>query len=257
MDITAVGRQFGLTEAQTRTAIGALAPVVAAGVRRAAQTPEGLQQIFKSALTDNYGRTLEDEREISFGRAKPTGDNILAQIFGNQNVSREVAQRLSTSSGIDQSLLKKLLPIVAMMIMGQLSKKVGSVGAAGGLNEIVGNLESESAQAGSGGLGGILKKVFGGAPRHDPGVSQGVPNPLEDMLGNILRGGPGEGRTNVKQVPPEQMGEILKGIFSGSTGEQPYRLGRKTLDDLLGGGTNTGSAAENLLNSVEKAVSQR
>ena len=34
MNIDAIGRQFGLNEAQTRAALDALAPVVAAGMRR-------------------------------------------------------------------------------------------------------------------------------------------------------------------------------------------------------------------------------
>jgi hypothetical protein len=45
MDIATVGRQFGLDEQQTRAALDALVPVVAAGVRRTAQSPEGLQDI--------------------------------------------------------------------------------------------------------------------------------------------------------------------------------------------------------------------
>src|SRR5262245_44388942 len=147
MDIAAVGRQFGLDEAQTRAALSALAPVVAAGVRRTAQTPEGLQEMFRSMLTRGNSRALEDEQEIGFGRAKPAGDDILGQIFGSKDVSREVAQRLSSTSGISDALLKKLLPIVAMIVMGQLSRKVESSGAGGGLDEILGNVLGGGRQA--------------------------------------------------------------------------------------------------------------
>jgi len=40
MDITAIGRQFGLDETQTPAALDALAPVVVADVRRTAQSPK-------------------------------------------------------------------------------------------------------------------------------------------------------------------------------------------------------------------------
>jgi hypothetical protein len=55
MDMAAIGRQFGLDESQTRAALDALAPVVAAGVRRTAQSPEGLQDILSSVLTVGHG----------------------------------------------------------------------------------------------------------------------------------------------------------------------------------------------------------
>ncbi len=162
MDIAAIGRQFGLDEAQTRAALDALAPVVAAGMRRSAQTPEGLQEIFKSVLTGGYGDALEDEQAISLDQAKPAGDDILGQIFGNKEASREVAQRLSATSGIGAAVLKKLLPVIAMIVMGALAKKMG-VGRA--------NADTGGGRAGGGqkpqadsggGLGDILKDVLGG-----------------------------------------------------------------------------------------------
>jgi hypothetical protein len=49
IDIATLGRQFGLDEEQTRAALDALVPVVAAGVRRTAQSPEGPQEIFRQS----------------------------------------------------------------------------------------------------------------------------------------------------------------------------------------------------------------
>ena len=92
MDIAAIGRQFGLDESQTRAALDALAPVVAAGVRRTAQSPEGLQDILSSVLTGGHGRALEDEQAVAFDNAKVKGDDVLGQIFGNKDVSRDRAR---------------------------------------------------------------------------------------------------------------------------------------------------------------------
>src|SRR5262245_45648462 len=80
MDISAVGRQFGLDEEQTRAALDALVPVVAAGVRRTAQSPEGLQEIFRQVLTGGHGETFDDAEAVSLERAKPAGDEVLGQI---------------------------------------------------------------------------------------------------------------------------------------------------------------------------------
>ena len=83
MDIAAIGRQFGLDETQTRAALDALAPVVAAGVRRTAQSPEGLQEIFASVLTGGHGRALDDQQAVIFDNAKATGDDILSQCMSH------------------------------------------------------------------------------------------------------------------------------------------------------------------------------
>ncbi len=278
MDISAIGRQFGLNEEQTRSAFDALAPVVAAGMRRNAQSPEGLQDVFRSVLTGNRAQTLEDENAVQFDNAQSSGDEILGQIFGNKDVSRGVANQLSATSGIGAAVLKKLLPIVASIVMGQVAKKMGGGTGAqgGGLGDILGDIlgggrgQQQTPQGGGGGLGDILKDVLGGgnaeppqAPAEQPRQSSG--NPLEDMLNDILAGGKGGG---VKQVPQDQMGDILKDIFGGQfpggDGAQQHRMpeetvkrGRRTLDDMTGGGTQSGDAADILLDSVDRAIRRR
>ena len=293
MDIAAIGRQFGLNEEQPRAAMEALAPVVAAGMRRSATTPEGLQEIFKSILTGGQARTLEDETAIQYDNARSSGDDILGQIFGNKDVSRGVANQLSATSGIGAAILKKLLPIVASIVMGQVAKKMGAgtgAGSGGGFGDILKDILGGGLGGGTGGGGGSmpdLPDVGIGKKRLDvpdtpmpaptpspqPGEAQrprsSTGNPLEDMLNDILAGGPGgNGRVIVKQIPPEQMGEILKDIFGGNFPggggpmDQPRRApspdavtrGRKTLDDVLGGGTKQGDAADILLDSVTKSV---
>ncbi len=276
MDISAIGRQFGLDESQTRAAFEALAPVVASGMRRQANTPDGLQEIFRSVLGQGQSGALDDENAVNFERAKPAGDEILGQLFGNKDVSRGVAQQLSATSGIGASLLKKLLPIVASVVMGQVAKKMGA-GAGGsgggGLGDILGDILGGSLGGGQsrqqaptqsgGGLGDILKDLMGGGQQADAEPRQQQQNrsgnPLEDMLNDILGGGKGGGAT--EQVPADQMGDILKDIFGGNVpgggGQMPERTvqrGRKTLDDMTGGGTPSGDAADILLDSVTKSL---
>jgi len=270
MDIAAIGRQFGLDETQTRAALDALAPVVAAGVRRTTQSPEGLQDILSSVLTGEHGRALEDEQAVTFDNAKATGDDILGQIFGNKDVSREVAERVSTTSGVGSDILKKLLPVIATVVMGQLAKQLGSSAQAGGSGG-AGDLQSQGVP--SGGLGDILNDMLGGgrqpqiAPQSAPTQESGSGTSLQDVLTQILGGGGNQGQT-----APNQMGDILRDIFGGQMPGSPgggaasprfqpsdrmVTRGRDALDGMLGGGTNTGSVADDLLNSVESAIRGR
>jgi hypothetical protein len=284
MDLEAIGRQFGLNEAQTRAALDALTPVVAAGVRRSAQTPEGLQDVFRKALTGGHENALGDPDAVRLERAKPAGDEILKQIFGSKDVSRGVAQQLSATSGIGAAILKQLLPIVASLVLGKLGKSFGG---------------GASANTG-GGLGDILKDIFGGGgslPSPAPSPQQRAPQPmpsendgglgspiprtggqrqsgspggLEDILNDILNGNANGGRGGVvvKQIDPSQMGEILKDIFGGgfpggaqvpgNSRSQPRResieRGRRTIEESTGAGTPAGNDADILLDGVDKAI---
>ncbi len=167
MDLSAIGRQFGLNEEQTRAAVEALGPVVAAGVRRNAQSPEGLQDIMKSIFTGGYDASLGDPNAVSLERAKPAGDDILKQIFGDKDVSRGVAQQLSATSGIGAAILKKLLPIVATLVLGKLAKGFGGSAQA----------QVPSSDAG-GGLGDILKDIFGGGGSMPTPQQRPAPSPM-------------------------------------------------------------------------------
>jgi hypothetical protein len=302
MDLSQIGRQFGLDDAQTRAAFEALAPVVAAGVRKSAQTPSGLQDVLKRVVAGGYGDTLGNPEAVAFERAKPRGDDVLGQIFGSPDVSRGVAQQLSMSSGIGAVILKKLLPIVASIVMGQVAKRMGGAGSApaggagGGFGDILKDILGGG--AGGGGQGGGMSLPGGGSsggglgvpslpdaklgqggrsinmpqtPQADPGNPDDYQmspqrnttgrNPLEDMLNDIINNGGQNGRVVVKQIPPGQMGDILRDIFGGQlpsgqqapTGEGVER-GRRAIEDVTGGGTPRGTAAEDLLNSVERSL---
>ncbi|MBP9174473.1 MAG: DUF937 domain-containing protein [Rhizobiales bacterium] len=164
MDLSEIGRQFGLNEAQTRAAVEALTPVVAAGMRRNGPSAGGLEDIIRS-ITQG-GAPEETDAATS------QGNDILGQIFGSKEVSRGVANELSASSGIGSSILKKMLPIIASIVMAQVAKQIGSRGGSSG-----------------GGLGDILGDILGGgrSPAPQPKSTGGI----EDILKGILGGGSG------------------------------------------------------------------
>jgi hypothetical protein len=58
------------------------------------------------------------------------GNEVLGQIFGSKDVSRTVAQNAASRSGLDPSLLKKMLPMLAMLVAGYMAKQRGAGSAA-------------------------------------------------------------------------------------------------------------------------------
>ena len=65
MDLSAIGRQFGLDEQQTQAAFDALTPVVAAGLRRNSQSDDGLAGLLGALAGGSHSRYVEDEEVLN------------------------------------------------------------------------------------------------------------------------------------------------------------------------------------------------
>lgn len=249
MDLSSLARQFGLNEDQARAAMEALTPVLTAGLRRNTQDDSGFADLTGALAGGRHSRYVDDPAAFGTQDAIDDGNAILGHILGSKDVSRGVAQQLSATSGIGESILKKMLPVIAAMIMGQIAKKAfggsGSSPGGGGLEDILGDLlgggspQAQTRQAPSGGgLGDILGDILGGAQdRQTPQRAPGGAGGLEDLLKDILGGGAGSAPA------PQRREQVARG--------------RKTLDEILGGGSSRGSAADDLLRSVEEALRRR
>lgn len=184
MDLSEIGRQFGLSEEQTRAAVEALTPVVAAGMRRSGGAGGGLNDIIRSITQGG----APDEPDA----ATSQGNDILGEIFGSKEVSRGVANELSASSGIGASILKKMLPIIASIVMAQVAKQMGSRGGSsgGGLGDILvdilgGGGGSIPQPKSTGGIEDILKDILGGGGAAAPRSSPRSGNAADDLLRSV------------------------------------------------------------------------
>lgn len=264
MDISEIGRQFGLNEAQTRAAFEQLTPVVAAGIRRNNQTDNGLEGLLKALQAGGHSRYADDPSALQFDRVADDGNAILGHVFGSKDVSRNVANQAADLSGVGSAVLKKLLPVIAAIVMGQLAKRMG------GGKQTVPQGGSGSSPGGSGqggGLGDILGDILGGGkqtvPQGGSGSSPGGGG-LGDILGDILGGGQSQGGASPNAPRPQSgtvsLDDLLREMMGGGQGgvnQDVADRSRKRIDDVLGGGTKTGNAADDLLNSVDRVTRRR
>lgn len=135
-----LGQQFGLSEAQTSAALSALTPALATGFQKEMQNPAGLEGLLGALTGGNHSRYVEDPS--SLGSAAADGNGILGHIFGNKDVSRQVASRASQQTGIDPSILKQMLPLAAAMMMGVMSNKSRNAAAVPAGGDLGGGLMS-------------------------------------------------------------------------------------------------------------------
>src|SRR6516165_413240 len=194
--VTALGRQFGLTPAQTQAAVTAFLPAISTGLKQSTATVDGLAKLFGVMGQQQDLQDMYDDPQAAFGsEGVAAGNDALSVIFGSPDVSRAVIDQAQKFSGVDSNVLKKLLPILAGILVSGLTRS-GSTGTSA----------SPSQPPSSGGnLGDILGQIFGRAMQGSPGTSAGparqVPNqssplptdtsqqttPGGDLLGTILR----------------------------------------------------------------------
>jgi hypothetical protein len=137
-----LGQQFGLDDSQVSAALSALVPALAAGVQRNTSTQGGLDDLIGALTGGSHQQYLDDPSTLGRRESIDDGNGILGHIFGSKEVSREVATRASAQTGIGADILKQMLPMVAAMMMGAMSKRASepgglSAGSGGGLMDML------------------------------------------------------------------------------------------------------------------------
>lgn len=147
--LQSIARELGVNETQAASAAEALVPAILGGFKKQAQAqPTGLAGLG-GLLGQLGGGGLLDQVLAPQPTDVSKGNDVLGQIFGSKDVSRAVAQNAAAQSGLDPALLKKMLPMLAMLVAGYMAKQPGTGAAA------------QPAAAG-GGLGGLLGSLLGG-----------------------------------------------------------------------------------------------
>ena len=121
-----LAKSFGLDESQAGSAIQALLPALAGGIKRNAAQPGGLESLLGALNGGNHARYLDQPDTLGSASTIQDGIGILSHVLGSKDVSRAAASRASQQTGIGADLLKKMLPVVATMAMGALSKQTAS-----------------------------------------------------------------------------------------------------------------------------------
>jgi len=195
--LQSMARELGVDERQVTSGANALLPAILGGFKKQAQTqPTGLEGLG-GLLGQLGGGSLLDEVLAPQPTDASHGNEVLGQIFGSKDISRTVANNAAAQSGLDPSLLKKMLPLLAMLVTGLMARQGGAAPAADapvGMGGGLGDALAGALGGGGGGLGGLLGGLLGG--QGSPGRAQGGGagglasmldldgngNPLDDIL---------------------------------------------------------------------------
>ena len=170
--LQAMARDLGVSEADAARGAAALAPAILGGFKKQARAQPGGLEGLGGLLGQLGGGGLLDNLLGPQPTEVNRGNDVLGQIFGTKDVSRTVAQNAAASSGLDPSLLKRMLPMLAMAIAGLMAKQQSGGASSGGVGGLLGGLLGGTS-AGPSGLGGLASMLD----------MDGDGNPLDDILG--------------------------------------------------------------------------
>ena len=176
--VEALSRELGVDPATAQAGAAALLPSILSGFQNPVAAPEAPAGARAMPGLGGLGGLLGTIGSLGGGdlldnvtSQQPTevrkGNGILGQLFGSKDGSRAVAASAAAQSGVEPSLLKKMLPVLAMAAAGYVMKQAG--------------------QSGGGGLGGALGGMLGGqAPAgktHSTNADAGTGSILNELIG--------------------------------------------------------------------------
>ncbi|MCP4937439.1 MAG: DUF937 domain-containing protein [bacterium] len=154
--IANLASQFGLEPAQAEAVVRQLAPALGAGLHRNTSNGKGLSDLLGSLASGDHNRYVDDPAMLGSQETADHGNGILGHLFGSKQVSRKVADHASTKTGIGAVLLKKMLPVIATMVMSGLAKKA----MGGGSREIADSIMTKTARRGGSMIGNLAGKAI-------------------------------------------------------------------------------------------------
>jgi hypothetical protein len=173
-------------------------------VQQAVQTlvPTLLGTMHENVASDDIDSTHLESAAVATGESdlldggvnvdqldENQGNQMVASLFGG-NDTDQVASALSGAGAPGGDLIRRLLPMLAPIVLAYVGRQFSQRNAGAG---------AAQAQAGQGGgMGDLLGSILGG------GGAAGAGNPLGSILGSVLGGGQGGA-----------LGNILGGLLRG------------------------------------------
>ncbi|GAA3524392.1 hypothetical protein AFL01nite_15300 [Aeromicrobium flavum] len=168
-----IAKRLGVERSAAEQGIEAALPALLGGLEANAKDPKGAASLGGAIASKDTslvdGGVDVDQIDTA------DGEKIVKNVFGEK--SDDVAVALGSTSGAqDAGLVKKLLPILAPIVMAYLAKRAtgsgqqGTIAGGGGLEDLIGGLlgggGSSSSKGGlGGGLGDLLGGLLGGGKR--------------------------------------------------------------------------------------------
>lgn len=120
-----LSRQFGLDAGQTQRALEALLPAFTVAFQKHVLNPQAFAELMGVIASGRYAPFFDGAR-----KPERVGDGAAAILFGSPEIARQVAAQAASISGLGAQILADMLPTLAAILMGGLSRYASAEGFA-------------------------------------------------------------------------------------------------------------------------------
>ncbi|MCI4675215.1 DUF937 domain-containing protein [Candidatus Mycolicibacterium alkanivorans] len=185
-----IANKLGADQGEVNQAIQTLVPTLLGSIQHNVVSDDIDSSGLESAIHAEGSSGLVDGG-VNVDDVDPAqGEQFVARIFSG-NDTNQVASALAGGGAGNTDLIKRLLPILAPIVLAYIGKQFAGKSAGGE--------STEAADSGGGGLGDLLGGILGGATGGGAGN-----NPLGSILGSVLGGKQGGA-----------IGDVLGGLLGG------------------------------------------
>lgn len=222
-NLDAIANHVGESREDTGAGIAAVLPTLLGALAGNTSTPQGEQALAGALQRDHDGSLLDQVGGMldgSVGGRAANGAGILGHLFGGDSGQDEVVNTLAGKTNVSSALIRKLLPVLAPMLLSYLGKQMrgGQQSQGSSAGSGMGAQADSGASGGplGGLLGGLLGQMMGGGASSGQGAGGG--GGLADILGGLIGGGTSNSSSSEAQAAPRSqpdLGSILGSIFKG------------------------------------------
>jgi hypothetical protein len=202
-----LAQSLGIDESQARTAAASLLPALIKGLNYNTLSRAGMADLLAALATGHHDRVIADPSRLARPETIEDGNRILGHVLGSREASRAVAARAMRATGISAEILKRMLPMLAVFVlgwvfrsgkgaMGDVLARVPQGGRGAGLelprptgSSTIGNSPLPMPDLGRIGRNGSADNPYGELSdilRRGGGGSGGLGNVIRDVLGSVL-----------------------------------------------------------------------
>ena len=239
-----LANSHGISTEQLDSILNSVVPALSNRIERNTLSRAGLADTIDEASRPEHAKVMSGASEPASPLAAQAGIGALDTIFGSKDASRSVAAQAAMSSGIEQALIQKLLPILASLVMAALSK--GMQGGLGDILKKLPDLTGVGAGGDSGSASSFPPTSRRGRPVEPPRDEDADPPDADTGADPTPRDEQPDPRQSRRQTNPASpdyggLGDVLKKFpgFPGSQSGAPIPVpGRSSpqSDSPFGGG---------------------
>jgi hypothetical protein len=118
-----LAQSFGLDRKQAASVLGAVVPELTRNMERQSFNRGGIADLVATLGKADYEKALAPNAPLTSPGIKEAGIEALDTVLWSKDRSRSVAHRAARDTGVDENVIKDMLPAIAAILMGGIDSK--------------------------------------------------------------------------------------------------------------------------------------